>query len=337
MKIFVTGGLGFMGSDFIRYVMGLPGNHHVLNYDKMTYAANPENVADVATYRRYRLVKGDIADRKTVDRVVKSFKPDLIVNYAAETHVDRSILDPRPFMETDIVGTQVLLDAVMRYKIPRFVQISTDEVYGSIAKGKFTETSPLQPNSPYAASKAGGDLMVRAYHRTFGAPVFVTHSCNNFGPYHYPEKVIPLFITNLLEGKQVPLYGDGRNVREWIYVRDHSRAVWLVAGKGTIGEVYNIGTGYELTNRVLTEKILKLLELPQSRVKKVKDRPGHDLRYALDTKKITVLGYQPSYSFDEGLRETVQWFQDHQAWWRRIKSGEYRRYYQQNYAKRIES
>lgn len=331
MRIFVCGGLGFMGSDFIRFLFETVPGIKVLNLDKMTYAGNPANVAAVAKNPRYHFERGDIANERLVDRLVKQFKPELVVNYAAETHVDRSILDPKPFIQTDIVGTQVLLESVRKFKIPRYIQISTDEVYGSIVTGKFTEQSPLAPNSPYSASKAGGDLMVRAYAKTFGVPALITRSCNNYGPYQYPEKLISLFITNLLEGRDVPLYGSGRNVREWIYVRDHSRAVWLVAQKGKLGEVYNIGNGNEITNLELTRTLLKLLKVPASRIKFVKDRLGHDLRYALDGGKIKRLGFKPAHKFDQALAATVNWYKDNEAWWRPIKSGEYQDYYKKNY------
>lgn len=323
-----------MGSDFIRYLFEIDPTIEVLNFDKMTYAGNPANVAAVAKNPRYHFVKGDIADKKLVKRLVKSFKPDLITNYAAETHVDRSILDPSAFIKTDVEGTQVLLEAVREFGTARYIQISTDEVYGSIERGTFTEDSPLRPNSPYAASKAGGDLMVRAYVKTYHVPAIITRSCNNFGPHQHPEKVIPLFITNLLEGKKVPLYGAGNNVREWIYVRDHSKAVWLLATKGKLGEVYNIGTGYERSNRALTKHLLRLTGTTEAMIEQVADRPGHDLRYALSTKKIAKLGFNPSISFEEGLSRTVDWYKDNRPWWKKIKTGQYRAYYRKNYAKR---
>ena len=333
-RVFVSGGLGFMGSDFIRFLLETQPKVEVLNYDKMTYAGNPANVASVAGNPRYHFVKGDIADPKKVNETVKNFKPNIIFNYAAETHVDRSILDPSAFITTDVAGTQVLLEAVREFDAERYIQISTDEVYGSIERGTFTEESPLKPNSPYAASKAGGDLMVRAYRKTYNVPAIITRSCNNFGPHQYPEKVIPLFITNLLEGKKVPLYGRGNNVREWIYVRDHSRAVWLVATKGKIGEVYNIGTGAERSNLVLTNLLLTLTGTTKAMVERVADRPGHDLRYALNAKKITRLGFKPSVNFEQGLSQTVAWYKDNEPWWKKIKTGQYRAYYRKNYTKR---
>jgi len=331
MKVFVSGGLGFMGSDFVRFLIETQPKVEVLNYDKMTYAGNPANVAAVAKSPAYQFVKGDIANSADVERVFKRFKPESVVNFAAESHVDRSILDPGAFIKTDVEGTQVLLEAVRKFGISRYIQISTDEVYGSIKSGKFTEESPLKPNSLYSASKAGGDLMVRAYVNTYNVPAIITRSCNNFGSHQYPEKVIPLFITNLLEDKPVPLYGDGSNRREWIYVRDHSLAVWLVASKGTLGEIYNIGTGFERSNLELTKLMLKLLKEPSSMIERVKDRLGHDWRYALDTRKIRSLGFKPSVSFEEGLERTVQWYQENREWWQKIKSGSYRRYYRRNY------
>ncbi|MBI3261242.1 dTDP-glucose 4,6-dehydratase [Candidatus Berkelbacteria bacterium] len=334
MKIFVSGGLGFMGSDFIRYLFEIDSTIEVLNFDKMTYAGNPANVASVAKNRHYHFVKGDIADAEKVNNTVKNFRPDIILNFAAETHVDRSILNPSAFIQTDVVGTQTLLEAVRKHKIRRFVQISTDEVYGSIERGTFSEDSPLKPNSPYAASKAGGDLMVRAYVKTYKVPAITTHACNNFGPHQYPEKVIPLFITNLLEGKKVPLYGKGTNVREWIYVRDHSRAVWLLATKGKVGEAYNIGTGAERSNLVLTNLLIRLTGKTNAEIQRVADRPGHDLRYALNTKKIAKLGFKPSVNFEEGLNRTVAWYRENEQWWKKIKSGEYQAYYKKNYARR---
>lgn len=330
-RILVCGGLGFMGSDFIRFIFETVPGVEVLNFDKMTYAGNPENVASVAKDRRYHFIKGDIANSTDVEKAFKRFKPQLVVNYAAETHNDRSILNPKPFIRTDVVGTQTLLEVSRQDNIKRYIQISTDEVYGSTKRSKFTEGSPLKPNSPYSASKAGGDLMVRAYINTFRVPAIITRSCNNFGPHQYPEKVIPLFITNLLEGKKVPLYGTGKNVREWIYVRDHSQAVWLVAKKGKTGEIYNIGTGFEQSNLELTRLILKGLGKPTSMIGHIRDRAGHDFRYALETKKIKKLGFKPSVSFEEGLARTIEWYQENRDWWGKIKSGQYRRYYHQNY------
>lgn len=333
-RMLVTGGLGFMGSDFIRYVLGSYLDVEVVNVDKITYAANPANVASVVKDKRYHFTKADIADYQAVDRLWRAFKPDYLVNFAAETHVDRSILDPQAFIRTDVLGTQTLLEIARRRGIKRFLQISTDEVYGSITKGSFTEQSPLSPSSPYSASKAGGDMLVQAYHATYGLPVLITRSCNNFGPFQYPEKIIPLFITNLLEGKKVPLYGDGSNVRTWIYVRDHSRAIVHVLRNGSVGEIYNIGTSVEVANRDLTKKILGFAGASKAMVEHVADRPGHDFRYSLSWNKLKALGFKPSHSFDEGLRETVRWYKINRQWWQPIKSGEYLRYYERQYGGR---
>lgn len=312
-----------MGSDFIRYILGRYIDIEILNIDKMTYAANPANLTKVARDKRYHFAKADIGDFGAIDRLWRTFKPDFVINFAAETHVDRSILDPQAFIRTDVLGTQNLLDIARKRGIKRFLQISTDEVYGSIKKGSFTERSPIEPNSPYSASKAGGDMLVRAYHETYGLPALITRSCNNFGPYQYPEKIIPLFVTNLIEGKKVPLYGDGRNVRTWIYVRDHSRAVEHVLRHGLDGEVYNIGTSVEVENRVLTKKILGLVGKGPEMIERVADRPGHDFRYSLAWNKLKKLGFKPQFSFDQALAQTVAWYQKNPQWWQPIKSGDY--------------
>ncbi len=308
-----------MGSDFIRYLLAEVADVEIVNFDKLTYAGNLENLREVESNPRYRFVKGDIADKEAVAEVLVGSKFDAIVNFAADTHVDRSISDAEAFVKTDVLGTYTLLEQVRQFKIPRFVQISTDEVYGSTETGECTESSPFAPNSPYAASKAGGDLLCRAYFQTFSTPVIVTHSCNNFGPYQYPEKVIPLFVTNLVEGKKVPLYGDGLNEREWIFVRDHSRAVATILEKGTAGEVYNIGTGWRISNLELTKKVLAQLGHGEDMIERVADRLGHDRRYALDSKKLRTLGWQPTGDFDEHLRETVEWYRSHPQWWRPLK------------------
>lgn len=333
-RIIVTGGLGFMGSDFVRYLFETYPDIQVLNLDKMTYAANPANVAHVAKNKNYLFLKADISDSQAVNKAFKSFKPDYVVSFAAETHVDRSILDPQAFIKTDILGTQTLLDAARKYGLKRYLQISTDEVYGSIKKGSFTELSSLEPNSPYSASKAGGDLLARAYHETYKLPVLITRSCNNFGPHQYPEKVIPLFITNLLEGKKVPLYGDGRNVRTWIYVRDHSRAVDHVLRKGKVGEVYNIGTSVEVENKQLTNKILELVGAKSDMIERVADRPGHDFRYSLAWEKLKQLGFKPEFKFEDALKQTVNWYKNNPSWWQPIKQGDYLQYYKKQYGAR---
>lgn len=330
MKLLVTGGAGFMGSNFIRYILTKYPEYEVVNLDKLTYAGNPANVKDVEKNPRYYFIKGDIADEKIVAEAAKGI--DVVVNYAAETHVDRSILDPKAFIVTDVLGTYTLLEAVRQQKIARYIQISTDEVFGSIADGAFSETSPFAPNSPYAASKAGGDHLCRAYVKTYNAPVIVTHSCNFFGPYQYPEKMLPLFITNLLEGKKVPLYGDGKNIREWIYTEDHCRAIDAILHKGKLGEVYNIGTGDRFANIELTRMVLEALGKGEEMIERVKDRPGHDLRYAIDSTKLrTELVWKPYYTFSDALAKTIQWYKDNEAWWKPIKSGEYLQYYKKQY------
>ena len=320
MRVLVTGGAGFIGSNFIRHVLTKHSDWEIINFDKLTYAGNLENLADIANDSRYSFVKGDICEAEAVEKVVRWLGGSgMIVNFAAETHVDRSILSAGSFVQTDVFGTYVLLEAVKKIGISRYIHVSTDEVYGSIEKGSFTEESPLHPNSPYAASKSGGDLLVRAYRETYGLPVIITRSSNNYGPYHYPEKVIPLFITNALEGKKLPLYGDGKNVRDWLYVKDNCEAIDLVLQKGQPGEVYNIGGGNERQNIEITKFILKEMGLSEDFIEPVKDRPGHDRRYSLDCSKVKKLGWQPRTNFEEGLRQTIKWYQANQAWWKRIK------------------
>lgn len=331
MKILITGGAGFIGSNFIRYLLKKYPQDRVINLDKLTYCGNLDNLRDIKT-PRYTFVRGDIADPKTVKRHTK--RVDAIINFAAETHVDRSIMGADDFIKTDILGTKNLLDAVKEFKLKRYLQVSTDEVYGSLAQGKATEESPLLPNNPYSASKAGGDLMVRAYHRTFELPVLITRSSNNFGPYQYPEKLIPLFITNLLEGKKVPLYGDGKNVRDWIYVEDNCQALDLVFRNGAFGEIYNIGGDNARTNLYLTKLILQTLQEPLSMIQYVTDRPGHDRRYALDCSKIKRLGWKPQHKFQAAMRVTINWYRENAWWWKKIKSGAYLKYYRQQYIKR---
>lgn len=334
MKLLVTGGLGFMGSNFIRYMLSTYPDVEICNFDKMTYAGNPENLADVADNARYSFVKADIADEKAVRDAIESFHPDAIINYAAETHVDRSILDPGAFVRTDVIGTYNLLEAVREFRITRYVQISTDEVFGSVVEGESTEESPFDPSSPYSASKAGADHLVRAYYRTFETPTIVTHACNNYGPSQYPEKLIPLFISNLLEGKKVPVYGSGTNIREWIYVLDHARAIDLILRQGEEGGVYNIGSGERLTNMEITQKILTAVGKDDSSIDYVTDRPGHDLRYALNSQKLRALGWEPQETFENGLAKTVAWYSEHAEWWKKIKSGDYMEYYKAQYDNR---
>lgn len=334
MKLLVTGGAGFIGSNFIRYALQEHPDWEITNLDKLTYAGNLENLKDVENNPRYRFVKGDIADWELVNSLLKEGF-DGLINFAAESHVDRSILDASPFIETNVKGTQVLLEAARQHRTSRFVQVSTDEVYGSTEKGKFNEESPLAPNSPYAASKAAADLLCRAYWRTYRIPVIITRCSNNLGPYQFPEKLIPLAITNALENRPIPIYGDGLNVRDWIYVEDHCRALDMVLQRGKPGEAYNIAASQERTNLELVHGLLRIMNKPQSLITFVADRPGHDRRYALDSSKITnELGWQPLYSFDRALALTVDWYISNEPWWRRIKSGEYVEYYRKMYENR---
>ncbi|MCL6478036.1 MAG: dTDP-glucose 4,6-dehydratase [Peptococcaceae bacterium] len=329
MKILVTGGAGFIGSNFIRYILRETG-WAVTNLDKLTYAGNLENLADVRDNPGYSFVRGDIADKPFIDSLFAERKFDVVVNFAAESHVDRSIMDASPFIQTNIAGTQVLLDAAKKHGIVKFVQVSTDEVYGSLSENEpaFTEESPLAPNSPYSASKAAADLLCRAYFRTYGLPVVVTRCSNNFGPYQFPEKLIPLVISNALEDKPIPVYGDGLNVRDWLFVLDHCAALRLVVEKGRAGAVYNIGGGTEVPNIVLVKEILRLLGKPESLITYVADRPGHDRRYAINPRKIEEeLGWKKERDFAAALAETVQWYVENRPWWERVKSGEYLEYY----------
>lgn len=333
-KVLITGGAGFMGSNFIHYILKKYPDYEVINLDKLTYAGNLENLKDVESNPNYQFVKGDITDAAIVFDLIS--KVDAVVNYAAETHVDRSILEPRSFAETDVLGTLTILNAIREQgnKV-KLIQISTDEVFGSIESGKFTENSPFEPNSPYAASKAGGDLMCRAFFMTYQAPVIVTHSCNFYGPYHYPEKLIPLAITNLLEGKKVPVYGNGMQVREWIYTEDHCRAVDVILHNGKVGEVYNIGTEDERHNIETVKLILSKLEMDDSFIEYVTDRPGHDRRYSLDVSKLkNELGWKPEVSFEQGVKRTIEWFKNNEEWWKKLKNGEYKKYYEEQYGSR---
>jgi dTDP-glucose 4,6-dehydratase len=334
MKILVTGGAGFIGSNFIKHILSHYPHYKIVNLDKLTYAGNLDNLSDIEDDPNYQFIKGNICDQNLVERIVED-KIDVIVNFAAETHVDRSIYDPKIFVETNVLGTQVLLESTLKFKIGRFIQISTDEVYGSLGKGgSFIESSPLLPNSPYSASKASADLLVRSYFKTFGLSAIITRCTNNYGPYQFPEKLIPLFITNALTGQELPIYGDGLYIRDWIYVEDHCKALDSVLHKGKIGEIYNISGSYEKTNLEITELILKKLNKPKSLIKHVKDRPAHDRRYALDSSKIrNELGWKPDASFEEGIDKTVDWYIANQKWWQKIKTGEYLEYYQKHYGK----
>ena len=321
MRYLVTGGAGFIGSHYVRGLLdgslGVDAERvHVL--DKLTYAGNPANLAEAADDQRYSFVQGDICDGDLLDEVIPGH--DVVVNFAAETHVDRSIHGPQDFVLTNVVGTQAVLDACLRYAIPRVVHIGTDEVYGSIDIGSWTEDSPLLPNSPYAASKASAELLARAYHRTYGLPVSTTRCSNNYGPHQFPEKVIPLFVTNLIDGAKVPLYGDGLNVRDWLHVDDHCRGIQIVVERGEPGASYNIGGGEELNNRQLTEVILRHMGRDwESSVEQVPDRLGHDRRYSLDDSRIRALGYAPTRTFDQGIEETIRWYVDNPGWWRPLK------------------
>jgi len=325
----VTGGAGFIGSNYIHYLFNKYNNVHVINLDKLTYAGNLDNLKDIENNPNYTFVKGDIADKALVEKWMAGV--DYVVNFAAESHVDRSIGSPDDFIKTDIYGTFVLLESARNVKIKKFIQISTDEVYGSIEKGSFTETDPLMPSSPYSASKAGADRLAFSYFVTYNLPIVITRCSNNFGPYQYPEKLIPLFVTNAIESKQLPLYGDGKNVRDWIHVYDHCDAIDFVLRNGSHGEVYNIGGKNEKNNLEITDLILKELDRPNSLIKYVKDRPGHDRRYSLNCDKISALGWSPTYTFEKAMSSTISWYKNNEWWWKKIKSGEYLTYYKEHY------
>ena len=332
MKILVTGGAGFIGSNYVRHVLTAHPDDSVVNLDKLTYAGNLENLRDVERDPRYTFVHGDICDGARVREAMRGV--DAVVHFAAETHVDRSNRGADDFLRTNVTGTVTLLEAARELGVGRFLAVSTDEVYGSIAEGAARETDPLNPSNPYSASKAAADLLARAYWTTHRLPVLITRSSNNFGPYQYPEKVIPLFVTNALEGQPLPLYGDGRNVRDWLYVLDNCAAIDLVLRRGRDGEIYNIGGSTEVENIALTRRILSLLDRPESLIQPVTDRPGHDRRYALDSGKVKTLGWTPATTFDAALAATVEWYRGHEAWWRPIKTGAFRQYYQTQYATR---
>jgi len=338
MKILVTGGCGFIGSNFVRYLLDADPGYSVINVDKLTYAGNLENLSDLSNSSRYHFIRADIADASAMEELIGK-GVEAIVNFAAESHVDRSIEDPNVFIRTNILGTFVLLEALRKVfpkrKI-RFLHISTDEVYGSLGEsGAFTEKTPLAPNSPYSASKASADMMVRAYHHTFGLPALVTRCSNNYGPYQFPEKLIPLMISNAMEDKELPMYGDGLNIRDWIHVTDHCRGLERVLLHGKEGEVYNIGGQSERTNLSVAYAILDCLGKPHSLIRFVADRPGHDRRYAIDFSKIgKELGWRPTVSFEEGVRLTIEWYQNHRSWWKKIKTGEYLAYYKRMYEDR---
>ena len=336
MKILVTGGAGFIGSNFIHYILNKYPDYKIVNLDLLTYAGNLENLKDVENNPNYKFVKGDITDSKLVNDLVR--EADIIVNFAAESHVDRSILDSKDFIRTNVLGTHILLEAAKsasrRNGNVRFHHVSTDEIYGSLGPNDapFNENTPYDPRSPYSASKAASDHLVRAYFHTHKLPIIISNCSNNYGPYQFPEKLIPLFITNLIEGKKVPLYGDGMNIRDWLYVEDHCEAIDLIIHKGKIGETYCVGGNSEKTNKEITYKILELAGKSEDMIEFVKDRLGHDRRYAIDFSKITrELGWEPKVTFEEGLRKTIEWYKNNETWWRNIKSGEYQEYYKKQY------
>ncbi len=336
-NILVTGGAGFIGSNFIRYLMQLHSGYRVVNVDLLTYAGNLENLEGIDLSPRYVFVKADICEKEGVEKVFREYSIDAVVHFAAESHVDRSILGPSVFVQTNVFGTSILLEAARQFGVERFVHVSTDEVYGSLGSaGKFTEATPLHPNSPYSASKASSDLLALAYHHTFGTPIIVTRCSNNYGPYQFPEKLIPLMIANALNDKPLPVYGDGFNIRDWLYVEDHCSALDTVLHKGKEGEVYNIGGNNERKNIEIVKLILQELNKPESLITFVKDRLGHDRRYAIDAAKMkSTLGWEPTHTFEKGIRETIQWYLNHKEWWQRILSGEYQQYYSKQYSERL--
>ena len=320
MRLLVTGGAGFIGSNFVRHVLGVSDEVRVTNLDALTYAGNPRSLDDVAEDPRYRFVHGDIRDVELVDRLVAD--ADAVVNFAAESHVDRSIDGPQAFLDTNVTGAGVVFDACRRAEVGRVLHISTDEVYGSVEEpGSFHELDPLTPNSPYSVSKAAADLLARSYGVTYGYPITVTRTTNNFGPYHFPEKLIPLFVTNLIDGRKVPLYGDGANVRDWLHVADNCAAQWLALTEGVPGEVYNVGAGNERSNRELTRLILERFGSGDEMIEYVPDRPGHDRRYSVDTSRIRALGWSPAASLEEALDDTIAWYRANERWWRPLKDG----------------
>jgi dTDP-glucose 4,6-dehydratase len=336
MKLLVTGGAGFIGSSFVRFVLRTQPDVEIVNYDLLTYAGNLRNLDEVASDPRYVFVRGDIADPKAVREVFENHKIDGVVNFAAETHVDRSIEDSAPFVRSNVVGTQCLLDNARHFRVSKFVQISTDEVYGSLGpEGAFREDTPLDPSSPYSASKAGADMLVMSYFRTHKFPIVITRCTNNYGPFQFPEKLIPVLISNAMNDRSLPIYGDGLNVREWIYADEHSRAVWLALTRGREGEVYNVGSGQEKTNLEVVRAVLQLLGKPESLITYVKDRPGHDRRYAIDCSKIQrEWGWQGEVEFSAGIGQTIEWYKSHQDWMREIKDASYLSYYDRMYTHR---
>ena len=337
-NLLVTGGAGFIGSNFVRYMLDKYPDYHIVVFDKLTYAGNLDNLVDIAERyaRRYAFVQGDIADKDAVSEVMQAHEIDTIVNFAAETHVDRSLMEPDAFIKTDVYGTYVLLEAANTFGVQRYHQVSTDEVYGDIPEGHSSvETDPLHARSPYSASKAGGDLMCLAYYHSFDTPVTLTRGSNNIGPYQYPEKVVPLFVTNAMDDLPLPIYGDGRQMRDYQYVLDHCEGIDVVLHSGELGEIYNLGTGSETENMVMAHAILDLLDKPYSLIRHVTDRPGHDRRYSLNVDKIRALGWESRHEFPTAIERTVRWYVDNEWWWRKIKSGQYMEYYKQQYGQRL--
>lgn len=333
--ILVTGGAGFIGSNFIHYMLENYPDLQIVNIDKLTYAGNLDNLKPIAGDSRYSFFHGDIADRQLILSIAAEKKFDAIVNFAAESHVDRSISKPDDFLKTDIFGPFALLEAARHHEIKRFVQISTDEVYGPIQEGQASEVSQLKPSSPYSASKSGGDMLTLAYYTTYGLDVVITRAANNYGAYQYPEKLIPLFITNAMEDLPLPLYGDGSQVREWLYVEDHCRAIDTVLHNGTAGEIYNVGGYCEAQNIDIAKEIVKALKKPEDLIKFVEDRPGHDTRYAVDCSKLKALGWEPKVSLEEGMANTVSWYKKNKSWWQKLKSGDFKDYYKKQYGDRL--
>ncbi len=340
MKVLITGGAGFIGGNFVHHMVNKYPEYDIVNLDLLTYAGNLETCKPVENKPNYKFVRGDIADRKFIMDLFAKEKFDIVVNFAAESHVDRSISDPGIFVQTNVLGTQVLLDASREYGVKRYHQVSTDEVYGDLPLDRpdlfFTETTPLHTSSPYSSSKASADLFVLAYYRTYGLPVTISRCSNNYGPYHFPEKLIPLMISRALADEELPVYGKGENVRDWLHVADHCAAIDLIIHDGKVGEVYNVGGHNERTNLQVVQTILKALGKPESLIKYVTDRPGHDLRYAIDPTKLeTELGWKPQYTFDTGIQQTIQWYLDNKEWWQNILSGEYEKYFDKMYGNRL--
>lgn len=335
-NILVTGGAGFIGSNFINYILETHDDYNIINLDKLTYAGNLENLIPSEGKKSYHFVKGDICDFELVNSLFEKYKIKYVIHFAAESHVDRSILGSEIFFRTNVMGTNVLLEVSRKYEVEKFLQVSTDEVYGSLgSEGLFTETTPLSPNSPYSSSKAAADMMAMAFYHTYGLPVVITRCSNNYGPYQFPEKLIPLMIINSISNKKLPVYGDGLYVRDWIYVIDHNKAVELVFEKGKVGEVYNIGASNEMPNIKIIKLILAHLNKSEELIEYVKDRPGHDRRYAIDSTKIqSQLGWKPSFTFEKAIVNTIEWYMKNQDWWRRIISGEYQKYYEIQYSNR---